>query len=140
MVWFIARPDREQTYNNNEKQQEKTYFQAKRQAVIQTEYLTDKIIMKVRRHTYYLHLLTIMIVRMRRGLACFFRDVLIEILHAIWPLTCRWEKSQSDKRKREIRKKGAIILENRDVRACVFFGLAKRFDHFWEKKENEKKE
>lgn len=28
------------------------YFQAKRQAVIQTEYLTDKIIMKVYKYTH----------------------------------------------------------------------------------------
>ncbi len=37
---------------------EKTYFQAKRLAVIQTEYLTDKIIIKVRKQGYFYSFLT----------------------------------------------------------------------------------
>lgn len=40
-------------WNHQQREQkEKTYFQAKKHAVIQTEYLTDKIIMKVFEHKF----------------------------------------------------------------------------------------
>lgn len=41
-------------WNHQQREQkEKTYFQAKKHAVIQTEYLTDKIIMKVFEHKFF---------------------------------------------------------------------------------------